>query len=312
LRLLFPLILIFSLSASCFAKSKHSYPPVMKANTVWLRKELNKIGLSQGFIKEVLEAYEPQSFDKTLTLNLLGFLNPPGQHMNRVTPESMYESQHFIQENKKTFNVARNKFHVDPEVISALLWIETRHGEDMGNFHTASVYLHLLQADLKNNKSEIIKRALVKNQAEEEYTAKALRKKMAERTKKKALWAKEQLLALATARKKVHLDLKTLRGSYAGAFGLPQFIPTSYLDYAQSMDASTPDLLSYEDAILSVAHYLAEKGWDNNQDEAKISALMKYNNSEDYANSIIAISKGIGPGARGSKTGRVPSSDAGE
>src|SRR5437868_6879977 len=115
-----------------------------------------------------------------------------------------------------------------------LLWIETRHGDDVGDFHTASVYLHLLQADRAKNRAELTRLALEKNQKKRNYTARELRKLMGQRTKKKAQWAEEQLQAMAVARRQKHLDLKTLRGSYAGAFGLPQFIPASYQAYARS------------------------------------------------------------------------------
>jgi membrane-bound lytic murein transglycosylase B len=53
------------------------------------------------------------------------------------------------------------------------------------------------------------------------------------------------------------------RGSYAGAIGLPQFMPSSFRAYALDYDADgRVDLAADpEDAIGSVAHYLARHGW---------------------------------------------------
>ncbi|MBK9321531.1 MAG: lytic murein transglycosylase [Bdellovibrionaceae bacterium] len=288
------LALFFCIDTPVFAKAKGSAP--LRANEIWLKKELEKIGFSKSFISEAMETYEAESFDKTLTLNLLGFLRPAGQHMNLVTDQAVSEATKYIKGNKRAFTYAQKKYRVPPEVIASLIWIETRHGQDVGSFHTLSVYLHLLQADLNKNKTALTRLALVKNKEEQAYTPSELRKLMTERTRKKAKWAREQLIALASARKQKHFDIKTLRGSYAGAFGLPQFIPSSYLAYAKAKKPkAVPNLMKSSDAILSVAYYLSKHGWRNNKFSAKIAALMKYNNSRDYADSILAIAKRVTP-----------------
>jgi membrane-bound lytic murein transglycosylase B len=313
MKLLLSLLLVLSFSSFAQAK-KHRAPAAkkstgLKADAAWAERELQRIGFSKAFIAESLKYYEPQGFEKTLTLNLLTFLRPAGQHMDLVTPQSVNESMKFIKENQKTFHLAETTYQVPPHVIAALLWIETRHGEDVGTYHTVSVYLHLLQANLAKNRKILIKLALEKNRDENNYTPKALRKTMAERIKKKSQWAQEQLIALAGVRKLKHLDLKTLRGSYAGAFGLPQFIPSSYQAYAKSVDPqATPDLTDSADAILSVAYYLSIHGWKNEDDDAKVEALMKYNNSRDYADSILEISKRVTVASVGAKKRNVVSS----
>jgi membrane-bound lytic murein transglycosylase B len=162
----------------------------------------------------------------------------------------------------------------------------------MGSFHILSVYLHLLQADRPVYRKELVKLALQKNEKTRQADPKKIPATMAERTKNKSKWAREQLIALASIRKNKSLDLKTLRGSYAGAFGLPQFIPSSYLAYAQPYRAKAkPNLQKAADAIMSVGNYLAKSGWDSKDRDAKIAALMMYNNSRDYAESILAISQ---------------------
>jgi membrane-bound lytic murein transglycosylase B len=212
--------------------------------------------------------------------------------MNRVNAEAVRQTQSFVQENQASFDLAERKYKVPANVISALLWIETRHGDNMGKFHINSVYLHLLQANNKKNRVLLTKLAFEKNKKEQRFTKKELRKLMAERTKKKASWAREQILAMASIRKKKHLDITTLRGSYAGAFGLSQFIPSSYLAYAMPAKPGTvAKLTEAPDAIMSVAYYLHRSGWQNNNPDSHVEALMKYNNSRDYADSILEISK---------------------
>lgn len=297
MKIVFYVVLIFSLSSvsgpMAWAKTKKNSIP-LKADAEWVRKELTKMGFSKSFINESLKYYEPKSFEKTLTLNLLGFLRPPGQHMNLVTPQSVKASVKFINKNKKAFEVAKSRYKVPADVIAALLWIETRHGDDTGTFHTVSVYLHLMQADRAKNRNTLTKLALEKNKEHRAYKTKELKKLMVERTKKKSDWAREQIIALAAIRKGKHLDLKPLRGSYAGAFGLPQFIPSSYRAYAKALKPKdVPNLNRADDAIVSVAHYLSKHGWRSKKSSTKVKALMKYNNSRDYADSILAISKKI-------------------
>ena len=72
------------------------------------------------------------------------------------------------------------------------------------------------------------------------------------------------LFALARDEK---LDLATLRGSYAGAMGWGQFMPSSYRQYAKDGDGDgRRDLLSSPaDAIASVANYFVSFGWQRGQ-----------------------------------------------
>jgi membrane-bound lytic murein transglycosylase B len=71
----------------------------------------------------------------------------------------------------------------------------------------------------------------------------------------------EQFLVLA---RDTGMDPLAVRGSYAGAIGLPQFMPSSIRNYAVDFDGDgRVDLAgSTEDAIGSVANFLAEHGWE--------------------------------------------------
>jgi lytic murein transglycosylase len=54
-----------------------------------------------------------------------------------------------------------------------------------------------------------------------------------------------------------------LRGSWAGAMGQPQFMPSAYLKFAEADDgAGAPDIWrSHADAVASIANFLAKSGW---------------------------------------------------
>ena len=59
------------------------------------------------------------------------------------------------------------------------------------------------------------------------------------------------------------LDYSKLNGSFAGAMGIPQFMPASYLNYAIDFDEDGKiDLWnSLDDVIGSVANYLSKHNW---------------------------------------------------
>jgi membrane-bound lytic murein transglycosylase B len=61
------------------------------------------------------------------------------------------------------------------------------------------------------------------------------------------------------------IELASLKGSWAGALGQPQFMPSSYLRYAQDFDGDGRRNIwtSQPDVFASVAFYLAEHGWSD-------------------------------------------------
>ena len=61
------------------------------------------------------------------------------------------------------------------------------------------------------------------------------------------------------------IELEKLRGSWAGAIGQPQFLPSSYLEFAQDFDGDgRRDIWSSQaDVFASVAYYLAQHGWSD-------------------------------------------------
>ncbi|MFH1604095.1 MAG: lytic murein transglycosylase, partial [Pseudomonadota bacterium] len=63
------------------------------------------------------------------------------------------------------------------------------------------------------------------------------------------------------------IDVLGLKGSYAGAIGIPQFMPGSYRRYAVDLDGDGRQDLSgsFADAIGSVANFLEAHGWESGQ-----------------------------------------------
>jgi len=174
---------------------------------------------------------------------------------------------------------AEKECGVDADVIVAILLVETSLGSNTGRSPVFSVFASLL---LENSlHREAFVKTLADNPRKNHYL---------QRLGDKAAWARAQLGALITLQRS-GFDACGLRGSYAGAFGIPQFLPTSYLKWARSgTDGRRPDLFRMPHAILSVANFLKAHGWKANLtgDEKRV-VLWQYNRSSVYADTVLAV-----------------------
>ena len=134
----------------------------------------------------------------------------------------------FWQQNQALLERAEREYGVAPEIIVAIIGVETIYGGNTGK--------HRVLDSLSTLAFGYPKRA------------KFFRKQL------------EELLLLG---REEGIDILEAKGSYAGAMGMPQFIPSSYRAYAVDFDGDGKrDLLhSTADAIGSVANYFRRHGW---------------------------------------------------
>jgi membrane-bound lytic murein transglycosylase B len=97
--------------------------------------------------------------------------------------------------------------------------------------------------------------------------------------RRSALFRRELFDALAIL-DKGDVEFEALRGSWAGALGQPQFMPSSFLRWAQDFDGDgRRDIWkSQPDVFASIANYLAEHGWTKGQlwgREVRVPAALK-------------------------------------
>jgi membrane-bound lytic murein transglycosylase B len=102
----------------------------------------------------------------------------------------------------------------------------------------------------------------------------------------------EQFLLLT---RDAHLDPKTLKGSYAGAMGAPQFMPSNYRRYAVDADANGHiDLWNdWPDVCASVGNYLKEHGW-NAGEPVLAEATVSPEKAGDLDGRKLALSETVG------------------
>ncbi|RYZ65279.1 MAG: hypothetical protein EOP05_20840 [Proteobacteria bacterium] len=262
--------------------------PHVKPNAAYARSQLVKEGFSKPFIDQVMKTYENKGFEEVLRLNTILYLKKSDYHGIQVTDQSAKEVRKFTEENKEALKKAETEYKVPGEVIASLLYIESRFGKSLGDYHIPSVYLHIIQAPRK----PVQRYLLTQTYRYTEQISEADENEILARTERKATWAMGELHALEKVYDWKWKIGKSFRGSFSGAFGMPQFLPSSYIKWARSMKPPTqPNLDDAEDAIQSVGHYLSDHGWKTDKSDSQIPALMKYNNSKDYAKAILALAE---------------------
>ncbi len=146
-----------------------------------------------------------------------------------VTEKRINRGNQFLEDNRELLQRAENEFGVPAEVITAIIGVETYYGRLSG-------------------KTQVFD-SLVTLGFDYPPRARFFRSEL------------EQFLLL-TREENVD-DIRAIRGSYAGAMGMPQFISSSYRHYAIDFDGDGKRDLwnSTADAIGSVANYFKVHGW---------------------------------------------------
>jgi len=146
-----------------------------------------------------------------------------------ITEKRIQEGAEFWTAHRQALDQASIRSGVPPEYLAAILGVETFYGRRTGSYRVLDA-LATLSFDYP---------------AREKFFREEL----------------EQFLLLT---RDGRLDAKTLKGSYAGAMGAPQFMPSTYRRYAVDADSNGRiDLWSdWPDVCASVGNYLKEHGWN--------------------------------------------------
>ncbi len=207
------------------------------------------------------------------------------QYDHHLTAESVDMCMSFWKINGEKVTEAVSPYPVPQEVVVSILKVESNFGTHKGKEAVFNVFWSLSLAD----HPQVLKEALT-----EEGVARLEQKR---RLQKRAKWGRSELRELVClVMEGENEDLIWSASSWAGAFGLPQFIPTSYGAYARDGDNDGKiDLDNISDAVASIAYYLKSNGWKTNADHRrKTKVIMRYNNSSHYAGCILELADLIG------------------
>lgn len=177
-------------------------------------------------------AYQPSVARLIMPAATPGAKNWAEYRARFVEPKRIQAGVQFSTAQAATLQAAEQRWGVPANIIAAIIGVETSYGRNTGNFRALDA-LATLAFDFPPGRSD------------------------------RSAFFRGELEALLVLSQREGQAPEAYLGSYAGALGLPQFMPSSWLQYALDFDGDGRiDLQgSAADAIGSVAHFLAAHGW---------------------------------------------------
>ena len=195
----------------------------------WILAQVEAHGLDAAAVTSTLDgAKRQESILKAIARPAERVLTWDEYRRLFVEPMRIEQGLAFWNTHAATLDRARMRFGVPPEYVVAIIGVETRYGRVTGSYRVLDA-LATLGFDYPP----------------------------------RATFFRGELLALLLMAREEGLDPATLKGSYAGAMGYGQFIPSSFRAYAIDFDADGHRDIwgNPTDAIGSVANYFARHGW---------------------------------------------------
>lgn len=176
------------------------------------------------------------------------------------------------------------------DIVSVLIW-ESGLGKFTGDFREFNVFLGLILF-LDRAQNAAVQKLVAEgkpnplsNPAHAEKERKRLDNRKAESVR--------NLVALLRLSKQIGADPLGITGSWGGAIGYVQFMPSN-LKYAVDGDGDGKvNLSSWPDAIMSVAYYLKTLGNYESTDAGRRRALFRYNPSKEYVDGVKLVAETI-------------------
>ena len=195
------------------------------------------------------------------------------------------KSRKYMAKHKPDLLRAERTYGVNKEIITAIILIETRLGTRLGG---PSV-LNMLSTLASLNDPDVRNMFWSKVSKSSEFT----KKKFEKWAHRKSKWAYKELKAFLTYTTREKLDPVRIYGSYAGAMGIPQFMPSNILTFAKDgNNDGRVDMFNHADAIMSVATYLKHYGWHNGLNKKETyKVIYQYNHSSQYVDAVLKVAE---------------------
>ncbi len=238
-----------------------------------LKYQLIRQGLDKDYVLKVFadprNEFRPDVVRKIATLRK----ERPGDYEHFLKPSVVAKGRQYLNEHHSQLAKARARYGVSPEVIVAILTVESGLGKTTGKYSVFNVFASLAVMDTP----EVIRET-------------DLPTRLRSRLKRKAAWAQRELKTFLQYCQKNNLDPFQYYGSWAGAMGYAQFLPTSLVRCGKDGDGDGQiDLFTHPDAIASIANYLQKSGFQQGRPNTWRRAILAYNHSDAYADTILTL-----------------------
>jgi membrane-bound lytic murein transglycosylase B len=273
------LVAIFLWSGSSWAAEKslkHHFKP--------LQKKLIQDGLDSKKIKSLYN--RPQvKFEAERVIVLFTYSESKVNYDQFSNDWSIRTAKKYMEKHREDLARIEKAYGVDKNVITAILLVESSLGKTLGTrsaLNILSTIASLMYSEARSELYTMIPKA-----------KKTSRKRYEKSAKRKSKWAYKELKALLEYADQEGFDPAEIPGSFAGAMGLAQFMPTSILAYGKdgNNDGSI-DLLIHADAMASIANYLKRHGWRPGISRKKAEKVIyHYNHSEYYVKAVLKVAK---------------------
>ncbi len=189
----------------------------------------------------------------------------------------------YMQAKQKPLEDANRRYGVPPAVITSILLIETHLGGYLGN-NTVINTLSTMAAMAGQESQRYLWKRLPDD-------VKISWPRFQQKARRKSAWAYAELRALLIYCFRQDIDPVKIKGSYAGAIGLAQFMPSNILAFGRDGNGDGRiDLFNHHDAIESIAAYLKHYGWKPGIDRRRAYRVIHhYNHSSYYVNTVLDL-----------------------
>lgn len=230
-----------------------------------LRVEVIKDGIPEALFDESFAEFKP--IKRVVRLDKK---QPEGQltldqYLRKIVVKSRIENgKKELANHKKLLQKVSKKYGVPVNIIVALWGIETNYGRNTGSFNTIHALATLAYDGRRSN------------------------------------FFRKELINALKIMKTEKISLEEFEGSWAGAFGQCQFMPSSYLRYAVDFDKDGKRDIwnTHADIFASIANYLNKEGWKEKgkikEGSHNFKVILRWNRSRYFATAVGKLAQEIG------------------
>ncbi len=204
----------------------------------------------------------------------------PDFYRGFLTESQVEDGAQFLNQWRRQIEAGLRGTPVSPAVVVAILKVESDLGRKSGRY---PIFNTLASITLLKDSLHWV--------AQFDTSGGADLERLEKRAVRRSHWAYNELVQYLKLCDRENWDPLEVKGSWAGAFGWAQFLPSSYLRCARDGDGDgRVDPYTLQDAVASIAAYLDEAGWLASAASHR-RALMLYNPSSAYVDCILEYAR---------------------